>query len=197
MILIVAAMQSEVSEMIKHPKNDVEILITGVGKVNAARALTEILSTKKVSKIYNFGFAGATNPYQIGQIVCINEAIYHDFDLTVFGYQKGQVPGHPEVFKTDNSLIKSAKNRLLNITFGKLFTGDYFVTDIPSEPMIVDMEGTALYQVAHHYQIPIISFKVISDLIGMEKHLENYRRFEEQEGADVLLKLYLYLFEGE
>ena len=44
MTLIVAAMQEEVSEILKVKSETYDVLVTGVGKVNAAMKLAEYLS---------------------------------------------------------------------------------------------------------------------------------------------------------
>lgn len=197
MILVVAAMESEICSIQKHPLSGIDFLITGVGKVNAAMKLTDYLTKHHVSAIYNLGFAGASNHYQTRDIVLIKESSYHDFDLSMFGYDKGQVPHYPSFFQTDDHLYHEVSNKLEHIKTGQLYTGDQFVTGHINHPMILDMEGTALYQVAYTYQIPIVSIKVISDVIGMDNHLENYKAFEAEEGSNILLDVYLKLFKKD
>ncbi|PKK96293.1 MAG: 5'-methylthioadenosine/adenosylhomocysteine nucleosidase, partial [Tenericutes bacterium HGW-Tenericutes-3] len=51
---------------------------------------------------------------------------------------------------------------------------------------ILDMEGAALYQVAYQYKTPIVSIKVISDVMGMENHYQSYKKFEANKGAELL-----------
>jgi adenosylhomocysteine nucleosidase len=195
MILVVVAMQEEVKEIINYPNEFVKVIITGVGKVNATRALTEAILKYDVEKIYNLGFAGATKPYGVGDIVAIESATYHDFDLSIFGYEKGQVPHHPSQFKSDQKMLNQLESKIKDIKKGQLMTGDYFMTNEPKYPCAVDMEGASLYQVAYYYKIPILSIKVISDLIGMTDHIENYKRFEENQGALALRLVYQKLFE--
>jgi adenosylhomocysteine nucleosidase len=114
--------------------------------------------------------------------------------LTLFGYEKGQVPGCPKSFQSDVALMNHVKFRLPNIKSGKLFTGDYFMTEVKKDAYIADMEGAALYQVAYKKQIPIISIKIISDVIGMDNHYNEYKKFEASVGAIILKNIYLKLF---
>jgi adenosylhomocysteine nucleosidase len=193
MMLFVAAMASEVSAIPKEKKSDHDLIITGVGKVNAAATLSRYLSSHTVDCIVNLGFAGATHPYQVGDLVIIEEASYHDFNLTMFGYEKGQVPGMPPQFHSDSKLKQHLKSRIMHAKTGILYTGDVFMTEIQPGRFLVDMEGAALYHVAHMHQIPIISVKVVSDVIGSEKHIEQYQQFEEHQGAQALLKVYQML----
>jgi len=194
MILVVAAMKEEIKDIIQHELPTVKVILTGIGKVNAAQSLAEAITKYHVDAVYNLGFAGATAPYQVGDIVLIEEALYHDFDLSLFGYAKGQVPGCPATFLADKNLIGQVKNKFPDIKTGKLFTGDYFMTETKKESYLADMEGAALYQVAHKKQVPIVSIKIISDVIGMDNHYKEYKKFEASVGAEVLKDIYLKLF---
>lgn len=114
--------------------------------------------------------------------------------MTFFGYEKGQVPNCPVAFESDQKLVNKVKDVLPYINESTLFTGDYFMTESVDIPYIVDMEGTALYQVAHHYQIPIVSIKIVSDIVGMDDHFKNYKKFESSEGSKLVNEIYLKLF---
>jgi adenosylhomocysteine nucleosidase len=190
MILFVLAMEEEAKEILKNQSLNKKVLLTGIGKVNAASQLSAFVATNEVDAIYNLGFAGASKPYKVGDVVLIEQASYHDFDLTLFGYKKGQVPGFPEVFQSSSVLMDEMKSKLIKIQTGQLFTGDYFMTEEKDESFVVDMEGAALYHVAHSKNIPIISIKVISDVMGMENHFDSYKEFESEFGANKLLEIY-------
>ncbi len=188
MIVIIGAMPEELSEL--KLKDDAILVETGIGKVNAAMKLTEAINKNDVTAIYNFGLAGASQHYEVGDMILIKEAMYHDFDLTFFGYEKGQVPKCPVAFESDQFLVKKIKKVYPYIKESTLFTGDYFMTKTVDIPYICDMEGTALYQVAHHYHIPMVSIKVVSDIVGMDDHYENYKKFEASEGAVLINEIY-------
>lgn len=192
MILFVGAMKEELSDVVEN--NQAILVETGIGKVNAAMKLTEAIHKYHVTHIYNVGFAGASKHFEIGQMVLIEEAKYHDFDLTFFGYEEGQVPGYPAAFKSDEKLIEDVMKKYPNIQKATLFTGDYFMTEAVDKPYVADMEGAALYQVAHHYQIPMISIKIISDIVGMDDHYASYKKFETHEGSMMIAKIYDQLF---
>ena len=194
MILVVAAMQEEVKFFNQENLPKVKILLTGVGKVNASMILADYLAAHQVSAIYNLGFAGATQPFEVGDLVLINDAAYHDFDLSLFGYEKGQVPGYPKKFISNHQLVQNIKNIIPEIKTGHLLTGDYFMTQHQEEACILDMEGAALYQVAFKKEIPIVSVKVVSDVMGMDNHFESYKKFESNMGAHILNELFIKLF---
>ena len=181
MKLFVFAMESEAKDVLadfkcieKKPfsiykKDNCLVTITGIGKVNAAMVLTNILTRFKIEHIYNLGFAGIfSDKYKIGDLLEITNAKYHDFDLTVFGYKLGQVPNMPAIYKS-NIISDHPKIGLL--------TGDYFMTNKPNQETMVDMEGAALYQVAHLFGKKISSFKIVSDIIG-KSSVKDYREFE-------------------
>ena len=192
MILFVGAMHEELKDIIA---NDQALVIeTGIGKVNAAMQLTKAISNNQVKAIYNVGFAGASKHFNVGDMILIEEAMYHDFDLTFFGYEKGQVPHCPQKFKSDQSLMKNIKTIYPKIKSAMIYTGDYFMTESVDKPYVVDMEATALYQVANHYQIPIVSIKIISDIIGMDEHYKSYKKFETTEGSKLISQIYQKLF---
>src|SRR5690554_4860351 len=102
-LLIVAAMHDEIDEFNKHATlietepfklyqyNNHYIVISGIGKTNASAATSYALTKYPIiDHILNIGFAGGTRPYHVGDVVAVNEACYHDVDLTMFGYEKGQ-----------------------------------------------------------------------------------------------------------
>ncbi len=194
MILLVAAMAEEIKDIKKHVHQNVDILLTGIGKVNAAMALTEYLANHQVESIINMGFCGATQPFEVGDLVLAKDAKYHDFDLSIFGYQHGQVPGYPEAFTSDEKLMKFAFDQLPDLKEGLLYTGDYFKTEHQETSCLFDMEGAAIYQVAHHYQIPCLSIKVVSDVMGMENHFLSYKKFESEMGSKLLDQAFSILF---
>lgn len=168
-----------------YKKDNSLLAITKVGKVNAAFVLSSILKEYYVSEIINIGFAGAFGDYEIGEFVIVDEAIYHDFDLTVFNYKLGQVPNIKEDFLTNKDYL----TLFYDFKRTTLYTGDVFLTKKLSKNFLVDMEGAALYHVAYLSEKPIFSIKVVSDIIGTEKHLDKYKEFEEN-GSKYLLKLF-------
>lgn len=93
MILIIGAMQNELEVILSNLQkkiklntkslayqgflnnHEVIVSVSGVGKVRASMALTELLTRYNFRKVINVGLAGATNDYQIGEIIFINEFI--------------------------------------------------------------------------------------------------------------------------
>lgn len=165
------------------------LAITKIGKVNAAFVLSYLLAKYNIDKIINIGFAGANGNYNIGDILIINDARYHDFDLTIFGYELGQVPNLPTNYTSDLKLMEK-----FNYKKSILYTGDFFMSKANTNSYLVDMEATALFQVAYILNKKIIVFKVVSDIIGREKHLDEYKHFEKN-GSSIINEIFIQVQE--
>lgn len=197
MILYLIAMDSEAKDIIDsfsliqekpfklYKKNNTLLAITGIGKTNASFVASSLLSTNKVSKVINLGFVGAYGDFKIGDLVVVKEALYHDFDLQLFNYELGQVPGLPTKYQSNNNdLLKFS-----DLKSSVLYTGDYFMTKKIIINAIADMEATAIFQVGYRLNIDVLSLKVVSDVIGVESHIDDYNEFE-QNGSSKVKELF-------
>jgi adenosylhomocysteine nucleosidase len=173
---------------------DVHVVMTGIGKVNAAIALERMCATYPVESVHNIGFAGGTPPYRTGDVVIVKDARYHDFDLSVFGYAKGQVPGFPDIYQSDPDLAKEARTRLTKAGTGTLLTGDSFMTETPGGAHLADMEGAAIAQTAHRHGIPLLMVKIVSDVIGSPDHESSYEHFEKNDQGQSVKRVIDTLF---
>jgi adenosylhomocysteine nucleosidase len=134
------------------------VLLTGIGKINAAASLATVLARgEQPSEIVNLGTAGALRPgwagtHQVAQV------LQHDIDTPVLRALTGRTYGAP-------------------ITVGEdvgptLATGDLFVSDPAARERLaltadlVDMEGYALATVAQRAEVPIRLVKHVSDEAG-------------------------------
>lgn len=188
MIIIVAAMEQEVVSVVKNlkkessypfinyqgviGKKEVSLFISGIGKTNAASALTfAIMKHPHPQAIINIGIAGGFKVNK-HQIYIVDQAAYHDVDVTVFNYEKGQIPNFPTWYQSDVKLL----NKTSHIAHQRLYTGDLFSTQAFDDvSYLVDMEGAALYQVAHHFNYPILALKIVSDVIGSTEQTDEYQ----------------------
>ncbi len=139
-------------------KKPVAILYTGIGKTNAAFALTEALfvltqNSITVKKIINIGLAGGFG-LKLGEIVQVKHAIFSDFDLSVFN---DPIPSF--------DLKPTGCTKLREVV---CFSADRFVTtplNNTQKAYVCDMELTSLAQIAEIKQIPLSAFKIVSDLL--------------------------------
>ena len=159
--------------------DNVYYLKTGIGKVNAASSLTKFLENHDIDQIINIGLAGSVSNHDVLDVVIIKQAYFHDVDATLFGYPKYQVPGMPLTYESDLQLLETCK-KISFQSIDTLYTGDQFITQKMPFEGVVDMEGAALYQVAYLYHKPIISIKVVSDVIGKK----SYQSFEMNQGSE-------------
>lgn len=190
MTLIICAMMDEAATLVtlltkkedplfeiyegKIANKEVLLIISGIGKTNAAMATTYALTKFNIDTILNPGIAGGANVKK-HETYLVSEASYHDFDLTIFNYEMGQVPRYPAKFKS----LEKHENNLSDFDFVPLFTGDKFATTKINElPYVADMEGTAIYQVAHKFNKNVISIKIVSDVIGHDDQISDYKKLE-------------------
>jgi len=147
-----------------------------VGKVNAALTAQLLIDYGKVEAIVFTGVAGALVPdLAIGELIIASGAMYHDVDVTAFGYALGQVPRLPKVFATDaflNRELQFACAELgLEPRIGTIVSGDSFIfrpyeREILAEKfeaLAVEMEGAAVAQACYLNKIPFSLLRAISD----------------------------------
>ena len=159
------------------------IVQSGIGKVAAALATAILIDKFQPDFVVNTGSAGGfDHTLKVGDIVISSEVRYHDVDLTVFGYEIGQLPANPAAYIPHPELIKAAKagiNSLENIQtlVGLITTGDTFMTkdeDIAKArtnfPAMtaVEMEGAAIAHTCHQFGTPFVIIRSMSDIAGKE-----------------------------
>lgn len=162
---------------------EVILLRSGIGKVNAAMSTSILLEKYKPDFVVNTGSAGGYNPnLNVGDVVISSEVRHHDVDVTVFGYEYGQVPQLPPAFIADSKLVKIAEEAAkeiedIQVVKGLIATGDTFMNDPKRVEYIqdkftdlqaVEMEAAAIAQVAHRFGIPFVIIRSLSDIAGKE-----------------------------
>ncbi|MGC6247245.1 5'-methylthioadenosine/adenosylhomocysteine nucleosidase [Bisgaard Taxon 45] len=155
----------------------VALLQSGIGKVAAAMGTSILLHMTKPDVVINTGSAGGVaQGLKVGDIVISTETLYHDADVTAFGYAKGQLPACPATFQSDNRLAdlaeKIAQQQGHQVKRGLICSGDSFIhggeklaqikADFP-QVLAVEMEATAIAQVCHAFHVPFVVVRAISD----------------------------------
>ena len=158
---------------------NVVIVRSGVGKVNAALCVQILADVFEVTHIINTGVAGSLNTkLDIGDILISKDAIHHDVDATIFGYQLGEVPqlGVRE-FPADETLANLAKascekvNPDTHAIIGRVVSGDQFISSKDVKKGLIDhfqgdcteMEGASIAHGAYLNNIPFVIIRAISD----------------------------------
>ena len=159
--------------------NDVVVVRSGIGKVNAAVCAQILVDTFYADAIINTGIAGSLkNEINIGDIVLSTDAIQHDMDAQGFGYAPGVIP-QMEVsdFQADEKLIELAKKCCaevcpdIQVFTGRVVSGDQFISDKKKkewlssqfEGLCAEMEGAAIAQAAYLNHVPFLIIRAISD----------------------------------
>ena len=167
-IVIVCALEQEVNGELDGVLPDSnQIIYTGVGKVNATGKLTERLHSSHLhylpempKLVINYGTAGSRK-LPIGELVDCTKFTQRDMDVRGLGFILGQTPFEKEV-----PIILDYDHVEFNPIGKKLRcgTGDNFVqTNEDTYSDVFDMEAYSLAKVCHHYDVPFISFKYITD----------------------------------
>lgn len=185
-------------------KNNRYIVVRcGVGKVNAARTTQILIDKFNIEYIINVGSAGAINDMlNIGDIVIGESLVQHDFDVTVFGREKGYIPETGRFFESSEDLVRKCKNikiKNINIISGIIASGDIFCNDINMKCKIrnefnadcVEMEGAAIAQVCYLNEIPFIVIRSISDIPNGKNEIDfnEYLEFASKNCAEFIKQL--------
>lgn len=195
-------------EFIEGVVGDHEVVLVkcGIGKVNAALATTLLLETFKPNVVLNTGSAGGFQAsLEIGSVVISDEVRHHDVDVTVFGYEHGQVPGLPAAYRADDKLIKLAVEAVEEIgkhTFaiGLIASSDSFMSDpihvekvrkLFPTMIAAEMEAAAVAQVCHQFKTPFVVIRALSDIAGKEASVsfDEFLPVAARHSTDIVLRV--------
>lgn len=166
-----------------HNNQEFVATFSGIGKVNAAGCAVDLIKTFSVKKILNIGSCGSSDKnLNILDVVVLKNNYYLDVDATAFGYEIGQVPQEKPFFNSENNFQKNVKKILKdkNINFYELNggTSDSFINknnyqkidkELLSKVSCIDMEATAINQIASKNKVDTCFIKVISDSLYYSK----------------------------
>ena len=180
--------------------NNVPVVVVkcGIGKVNAALCVQILIDLYNVTHIINTGVAGSLNAkLDIGDILISKEALHHDMDVTIFGYQPGEVPqlGVRE-FPADEKMIQAAQKACgtledpVNAIVGRVVSGDQFISDKAVKNRLIEvfqgdcaeMEGASIAHGAYLNKIPFVIIRAISDKADDSAEMD-YPTFERAAAA--------------
>jgi adenosylhomocysteine nucleosidase len=149
--LLVLAMPEEAQFL----DTSLPVLLTGIGKVNAAASLAATLARGPApSLVVNLGSAGALRPGLAG-LHRVHTVIQHDLDTDFLLKLTGVVYGAPITITTDGSAV--------------LASGDTFIADAGTRDVLAqradlaDMEGYAFAAAATDAGLPVSLVKHVTD----------------------------------
>lgn len=166
-------------------RHELILVQSGVGKVMSAMTVAMLAEHFKADAIINTGSAGAiASGLAIGDVVVADRLVYHDVDVTAFGYDYGQMAAQPLYFDSDSKLVETFKQVLdqekTNSRIGLIATGDSFIAGQDSidtikahfpETLAVEMEGAAVAQAAHAAGKPFIVVRAMSDTAAHDANM--------------------------
>lgn len=161
---------------------DLCLTVSGIGKVNAALSVANLMQFFAPDLVINIGVSGGLDKsLKISDIVVADEVVYHDV-WCGSPAKLGQVWNMPETYHTMYADL------LPEYPHGLLVAGDWFMTEpeklqatktnFPTA-LAVDMESAAIAQSCYLYKCPLMIIRQISDVVGTEKQDEIYNRFWE------------------
>jgi adenosylhomocysteine nucleosidase len=169
---------------------DIPVLYTGIGKVNAAYALTRRLSQymragARLPLVINFGTVGSRR-HRTGSILECHTFVQRDMDVTGLGVPLGVTP-----FEDIPARLEFPR-LFPQLPGGECGSGDSFVmSDIAMECDVMDMEAYALAKVCLLERVAFTSVKYVTDgadhasgqdwktnlKLAADQFLNLYRRF--------------------
>jgi len=152
-ILVLTAIDDELDKA--RAPDGVEVIYTGVGKVNAASAATLALLVLRPRLVVNYGTAGKIHKMHSG-LVEVAHVIQRDMMAMPLA-PRGRTPFSPEIDR-----LSSGQEGVI------CGTGDSFVTAtdpwlVDNKIDIVDMELYAIAHVCQRHSLPWRAFKFITD----------------------------------
>lgn len=187
---------------------DVILLAGGMGKTNAAHALTALLETRPVRGVIGFGIGGAYpgSGLSVGSVALASVAVYGDEGVQTPGGWIGTegigIPlwtaGESRVyneFALDPGRVERARAALADAGFdvrtgpfvtvsacsGTAALGDQMAARVPGA-LCEGMEGAALAHVAAIYGLPLLELRAVSNLVE-DRDLSRWRIREAAETA--------------
>ena len=165
----VIAMPSEAEAVRPHLRPGDRLVVSGIGKVNAAAATQRAIS-EGATEIWNAGVVGGFDPaMSVGGCYAVDRAVEYDFDLSQINGTSVGV--HNE--RTSPYFACATDGALARLPRATLATGDRFTDDDADIDVLVslgatlrDMEGAAIAHVCETNGVPCRLVKCVSDVHG-------------------------------
>jgi len=192
---------------------DVALLQSGIGKVNAAVGCALLIHVFKPDFVINTGSAGGiASGLKFGDVIISTGLLYHDVDVTAFGYAPGQLPGQPQVFPISEGLVAQAEKAVgelkaekalpadLDHRRGLIGSADTFMhrpEDIAEmrgrfpDVAAVEMEGAAIAHCCSLFSIPALVIRALSDIAGTESPVafEEFLPIASKHSAEIVRRI--------
>ena len=165
--------------------HEVVLIESGIGKVMSAMSVAVLVNDFEVTAVINTGSAGAVaSGLEIGDVVVADRLVYHDVDVTAFGYDYGQMARQPLYYEASRYLVEEMKAVLEKTQqtsrVGLIATGDSFIAGQDKidqikahfpDVLAVEMEGAAIAQAAHSLGLPFMVIRAMSDTASHDANI--------------------------
>jgi adenosylhomocysteine nucleosidase len=185
-ILVVMALAAESDGVFEAA--GIPVLYCGVGKVNAAVALTRELRRYvhagcRLPSVVNFGSAGS-RVHATGSLIACHEFVQRDMDVSGLGFALGVTPFD------DTPAALTFEPRFDHLPHAVCGSGDSFAMSACAvECGVVDMEAYALAKVCWLEGAPFACVKYVTD--GADHAAADHWRDNVHKAAEEFLRLYL------
>ncbi len=156
----------------------IDPLLTGVGPVEAAVAITERLSALRHEDrlpdlVVSLGSAGSRRLEQT-RVYQASSVAYRDMDASALGFERGVTPF------LDLPAVLQLRPLIAGIPAATLSTGANIVSgaayaDIAAD--MVDMETYAVLRACQRFEIPLVALRGISDGAEELHHLDDWTQY--------------------
>lgn len=189
-ILFVIAMEKEAINITKelglekikdgiYRKENISLLITGIGKQQTAIRLTQYLerAKNKPDIIINMGYAGSTNS-KIGEWVNVSKSYNYEWNIpgeqqyVIEGFEKNMI----KLLSQLDSSIRGETKILHKDNIKELpcYSAESFVTSTNiKDDVLFDMELHSIYLICCIYGIELVALKKVSDNLNLEDYYKN------------------------
>lgn len=157
-----------------HLRARITPLMTGIGPVEAAVAVTRALATATVlpELVVSLGSAGSRTLEQCG-IYQASSVGYRDMDASALGFPKGQTPllDLPPVLPLTT---------LPGLPTARLSTGANVVSGVAYDGIdadMVDMETYAILRACQAFGVPLLALRGISDGASELGHIDDWTQY--------------------
>ncbi|MCL1912513.1 MAG: 5'-methylthioadenosine/S-adenosylhomocysteine nucleosidase [Eubacteriaceae bacterium] len=160
----------------------IAIGITGTGKASAAAFAQCAIMSFSPRLVLNIGTAGsAQESIKSKEIIIGTETVQHDFDISAFGYERGELPElNMAALPCDIEFVQLACKHAFGFNFhsGRMMTGDIIVDGSVVrernldyfEALSADMESAAIGQICTMHNVPYAVIRGISDEGNDDRH---------------------------
>ncbi len=183
--------------------NEIYVLMSGCGEIDASAATQFLISVFNVDYILNYGVVGALKPeLKVEDLFLVESVVHYDFDISkIDGTKVGQYSEFKDVYMSTNSFLNKKIIELMpSISPVICASGDKFVDDIVFKKQLVkdydasicDMESAGIVRTCFKNKVPCLAIKCISDTLygNGEDYLENVSNSSKK--AFELIKKFLF-----